>query len=143
MLATSGNPQRGGSVATTGGGEASGGGLQRTAAARRGRLGQRSQEWPSVAQPYVSAYPTGAMCRYVSRHARHLGAGRVRLTKDHRTLPSIYPTGRRRGGQGLLAVERHSRSLRQRARGSCAPRVFRRASQGPQGRVVLYVSGCE
>ena len=59
MLATSGNPQRGGSVATTGGGEASGGGLQRTAAARRGRLGQRSQEWPSVAQPYVSAAPSG------------------------------------------------------------------------------------
>ena len=29
--------------------------LQRTTAAHRGRLGQRSQEWPSVVQPYSAA----------------------------------------------------------------------------------------
>jgi hypothetical protein len=51
-----------------------------------------------------------------------------------------------RGSQGsqglcerLLAAERHSRPTFA-STCSCAPRVFRRASQGPQGRVV-YPSG--
>ena len=48
----------------------------------------------------------------------------------------LYPTGRRRDGlsHGLLAVEAHCRFLRQCA-GAPHVRVFRRAGQGPQGRV--------
>jgi len=59
---------------------------------------ERSQEWPSVAQPYVSAAPSGLM-----------GYSRSRRP------PSMFVST-----------------------SSCAPRVFRRASQGPQDRVVPF-----
>jgi hypothetical protein len=51
---------------------------------------------------------------------------------------TLYPTGRRLDGLGLglLAAGVLLRSLCSTC--SCAPRVFRRASQGPQGRVVPF-----
>ena len=53
-----------------------------------------------------------------------------------RLEPSIYPTGRRRDGHGLLAVEGHSRSLRQHPR---APHAYFAAPVFRGRRAVKYM----
>jgi hypothetical protein len=61
---------------------------------------------------------------------------------------ALYPTGRRLIGDSAATRRTLARTTRSRtpfsifvSTCSCAPRVFRRASQGPQGRVVPFGGG--